>query len=57
MNEFTKAQINFPVSEISAGDGYSIIISNKGEMFGAGHNSFHGHKSKENLNLFKRICE
>jgi alpha-tubulin suppressor-like RCC1 family protein len=26
-------------------------------MFGAGHNSFHGHKNKDNLNVFKKICE
>lgn len=24
-------------------------------MFGAGHNSFHGHKTKDNLNIFKKI--
>lgn len=43
------------MKELAAGDGYSIIISDKGEMYGAGHNSFHGHKSKDNLNVFKRI--
>ena len=56
-NKFIKSQIDFPVSEIAAGDGFSIIISVKGEMYGAGHHTFHGHKSKDNLLSFKRICE
>lgn len=25
-------------------------------MYGAGHHSFHGLKSKDNLNVFKKIC-
>jgi hypothetical protein len=26
-------------------------------MYGAGHHTYHGHKSKDNLLNFKRICE
>jgi hypothetical protein len=29
-NDFIKAQIDFPVSDITAGDGFSILISTKG---------------------------
>ena len=43
------------MEDVAAGDGFSLMISGKGELFSCGHNAYHGHKTKENINFFKLI--
>lgn len=40
---------------ISCGDGFSLALSDKGEVLSCGKHDFHGHKKDENINKLKKL--
>ena len=55
VNGFTKVELEPRIEEVAAGDGFSLVVSDKGGLYTSGHTDFHGHSSKDHLSQFKLI--
>lgn len=54
VHELTKSKIP-ACSSVAAGDGFSLFLTLESDLYSSGHNSFHGHKTKDNLHTPTKI--
>jgi alpha-tubulin suppressor-like RCC1 family protein len=47
--EFTKSTLKEKVSQISVGDGVSLMITEGGDLYSCGHRERHGHKLNDHI--------